>query len=288
MDYEIMMNGNVRIGEKAIEFEAQTTMGKIKLSDYKEKWVILFSHPGDFTPVCTTEIIAFAKAYSYFKSMNAELIGLSVDSNNSHLAWVYDIYKKTGITIPFPIIADLNGEIARKYGMIANKISNTATVRDVFIIDDKGIIRLILSYPMNIGRNIAEILRALNALQIAETNNQMAPANWVPCDPMIVPAPNNFEGLQKRVSDIEQEDNGMSWYLSFKKPEKCEIGAVPSLNQIVQNTQNYDREENKRTDMLKESKANEKIKNEGRNNSEIMNNNMRNIRRNTIQWKNFR
>ena len=148
MDYEIMMNGNVKIGAYAPEFEAITTMGNIKLEDYKGKWVVLFSHPGDFTPVCTTEFIAFSKANTYFEELNTQLLGLSVDSNSSHLAWLYDIFLRTGIRVPFPLIADRNGEIARKYGMIANNISNTETVRNVYIIDDKGVIRTILIYPM--------------------------------------------------------------------------------------------------------------------------------------------
>ena len=168
MDYELMMNNNVKIGMKAPDFEAQTTIGNISLNNYLGKWVILFSHPGDFTPVCTTEMIAFANADTYFKERNACLIGLSVDSNPSHLAWIYDIYLRTGIRIPFPIIADRNGNIARKYGMISNDISNTQTVRNVYIIDPEGIIRLILVYPMNIGRCIPEILRSLEALQISD------------------------------------------------------------------------------------------------------------------------
>ena len=170
MDYELMMNGNVKIGQMAPDFEAVSTYGRINLNDYKGKWLILFSHPGDFTPVCTSEIIAFSKANMYFEKMNACLLGLSVDSNNSHLAWMYDIYCRTGIKVPFPIISDRNGVIARKYGMISNDVSNTETVRNVYIIDDKGIVRLILIYPMNVGRCIPEILRALQALQIADNN----------------------------------------------------------------------------------------------------------------------
>ena len=138
MDYELMMNGNVKIGQMAPDFEAITTYGNVNLSDYKGKWLVFFSHPGDFTPVCTTEMIAFAKAYPYFKKMNTELLGLSIDSNSSHLAWMYDIYCKTGIVLPFPIIADRSGAIARKYGMIASDISTTETVRNVFIIDENG------------------------------------------------------------------------------------------------------------------------------------------------------
>lgn len=221
MDYEVMMNGNVRIGMYAPDFEAVTTMGDICLNDYRGRWLVLFSHPGDFTPVCTTEIIAFSKANTYFKQQNAELLGLSVDSNASHLAWIYDIYCRTGIKVPFPIIADRNGIIARKYGMISNDVSNTETVRNVFIIDDKGIVRAILVYPMNVGRCIPEILRLLQALQIADCNKGATPANWCPYEPMIVPMPQTFQGLEERMNEINKNRNGFNWYLSFKQPEEC-------------------------------------------------------------------
>ena len=223
MDYEIMMNGTVKIGQRAPEFEAQSTMGQINLNDYKGKWVVFFSHPGDFTPVCTSEIIAFAKASTYFDKLNACLLGLSVDSNASHLAWLYDIYMKTGIRVPFPIIADRNGEIARKYGMISNDISTTETVRNVYIIDDKGIVRVILVYPLNIGRCIPEILRALQALQVADENKASTPANWIPCEPVILPPPTTFEELLKQNEEIIKKRNGMSWYLRFENPKNCKI-----------------------------------------------------------------
>lgn len=218
-----MMNGTVRIGQRAPEFEAQTTMGNVSLNDYKGKWLVLFSHPGDFTPVCTTEIIAFSKANTYFQRLDACLLGLSVDSNSSHLAWVYDIYCKTGVRVPFPIISDRNGEISRKYGMISNEVSNTETVRNVYIIDPQGVIRLILVYPMNVGRCIPEILRALQALQVADSNKGATPANWVPCEPMIMLAPKTFEELMNRNEQIQRERNGMSWYLSFKNAENCNL-----------------------------------------------------------------
>lgn len=221
MDYEIMMNGNVKIGMHAPDFEAETTMGPIGLNQYRGKWIVLFSHPGDFTPVCTTEIIAFSKANTYFEQRNTCLIGLSVDSNSSHLAWIYDIYCKTGVKVPFPIIADRNGIIARKYGMISNDISNTETVRNVFIIDDKGIIRAILVYPMNIGRCIPEIIRVIEALQTADANKASTPANWVPCEPVILPAPRTFGELEQRNKQNQIDRNGMSWYLSFKNPQEC-------------------------------------------------------------------
>lgn len=222
MDYELMMNGNVKIGQKAPEFNAITTCGPISLNEYKGRWLVLFSHPGDFTPVCTTEMIAFTRAHTYFKKLNTELLGLSVDSNSSHLAWIYDIYCKTGIQISFPIIADRNGEIARKYGMISNDISNTQTVRNVYIIDDKGIIRTILIYPMNVGRFIPEIIRTVQALQMADCSKGMTAANWIPNQPLIRPMPQTYCELQKREEELRKERNGISWYLTFKEPDpKC-------------------------------------------------------------------
>lgn len=221
MDYEVMMNGNVRIGMYAPDFEAETTMGNICLNEYRGKWVVLFSHPGDFTPVCTTEMIAFSKADTYFKQKNTCLMGLSVDSNSSHLAWMYDIYCRTGIKIPFPIIADRNGTIARKYGMISNDVSNTETVRNVFIIDDKGVVRAILVYPMNVGRCIPEILRMVDALQTADCNKGATPANWCSGEPMIAGIPTDFCALQERMEEIEKNKNGFNWYLSFKQPKEC-------------------------------------------------------------------
>lgn len=174
------------------------------------------------TPVCTTEIIAFAKAHTYFKQLNTELLGLSVDSNASHLAWIYDIYCKTGIKISFPIIADRNGEIARRYGMISNDISNTETVRNVYIIDDKGMVRTIFIYPMNVGRFIPEIIRTVQALQTADCAEGSTAANWVPNQPIIVSSPKTYEELIKRIEHIRNKSNGISWYLSFNQvPEEC-------------------------------------------------------------------
>ena len=175
------------------------------------------------TPVCTTEMIAFARAYTYFQKLNTELLGLSIDSNASHLAWIYDIYCKTGIKLPFPIIADRNGQIARKYGMISNDVSTTETVRTVFIIDDKGIVRTILIYPLNIGRFIPEIIRIIQALQMADCSNGSTAANWMPSQPVIVRPPQTFYELEERQKYINENQNGISWYLSFKEPpEICE------------------------------------------------------------------
>ena len=159
---------------------------------------------------------------SNFSDLNVQLIGLSIDSNPSHLAWVYDIYQRTGIRVPFPVIADRSGEIARKYGMLSTVPNTTETVRNVFIIDDKGVIRVILTYPLNVGRCIPEILRIIQALQTADCNNASTPANWVPGQPIIAPKPNTFEDLQKRQQEIEKNRNGISWYLSFKNTaEEC-------------------------------------------------------------------
>ena len=220
MDYELMMNGNVKIGQKAPDFEAITTFGQRTLNDYKGKWLVFFSHPGDFTPVCTTEMIAFAKANPYFERLNTCLLGLSIDSNPSHLEWMQDIYCMTGIVLPFPIIADRNGAIARKYGMISNDVSNTETVRNVFIIDDKGIVRVILVYPLNVGRFVPEILRIIQALQMADCNKASTPANWLPGQPIIMPSPRTFPLLQERLNYINQNNNGMSWYLAFQEPKQ--------------------------------------------------------------------
>lgn len=176
-----------------------------------------------FTPVCTTEIIAFSKMYQEFKKNNTKLLGLSVDSNPSHLAWIHDIYQKTKIEVPFPIIADLNGEIARKYGMISSQESTTQTIRNVFVIDPESKVRLIHIYPMNVGRNIPEILRAVQALQIVTEMEVSTPANWVPDQPLIQKSPQTQKELKEKEEQILDEKNGMSWYLSFQKAKKKEL-----------------------------------------------------------------
>ena len=220
MDYELMMNGTIKIGQHAPDFTAETTYGSVCLDNYKGKWLVLFSHPGDFTPVCTTEMIAFAQANPYFEKLNTSLLGLSIDSNSSHLAWMHDIYNMTGIILPFPIIADRNGSIARKYGMMSNDVSNTETVRNVFIIDDKGIVRVILVYPLNIGRFVPEILRIIQALQTSDCASSPIPANWMPGQSVIQPPPSTFPLLQERLNYIEQNNSGISWYLNFENPQQ--------------------------------------------------------------------
>lgn len=232
MDYELMMNGNVKIGQHAPDFSAETTYGPVCLDDYKGKWLVFFSHPGDFTPVCTTEMIAFAQANPYFEKLNTALLGLSIDSNPSHLEWMHDIYCMTGIVLPFPIIADRNGAIARKYGMISNDVSSTETVRNVFIIDDKGTVRVILVYPLNVGRFVPEILRIIQSLQMSDCTKAATPANWIPGRPVIVPPPRTFPLLQERLNYMNQNNNGMSWYLAFQEPkQECLDKVEPSTDQ---------------------------------------------------------
>jgi peroxiredoxin (alkyl hydroperoxide reductase subunit C) len=202
---------------KAPDFTAMTTFGPIKLSDYKGHWVILFSHPGDFTPVCTTEFVALAQANDQFEALNAKLIGLSIDSNPSHLAWVNQIYLLTGIQIPFPIIADRMAEVAGMYGMIAPDASKQETVRNVFFIDPDQIIRAILIYPLTNGRNICEIIRLLTALETTDRCNVVTPANWEPGSPAMVPPPRTYDQMIERINNPQSQNlNCMDWFWCYK------------------------------------------------------------------------
>ena len=204
-----------RLNEPAPDFEATTTQGPIKLSELRGKWVVLFSHPADFTPVCSTEFIAFAQNYQEFEKRNAQLVGISIDSVYSHIAWLRNIEEKAGVKIPFPVIADLDMKVAQTFGMIHPGAAATATVRTVFFIDDKGIVRAMIYYPMSCGRNVDEILRVLDALQTADANGVATPANWRPGENVVVPAPLTKEAAEKRMSEEGLER--MDWYLS-KKP----------------------------------------------------------------------
>ena len=204
----------IHIGMKAPNFECTTTFGKLQLNDFKGKWLVFFSHPGSFTPVCTTEFLAFASCYDKFKELDTELLALSIDSNSSHLAWVHNIYSNSNVVIPFPVIADLTGQIAKLYNM--SSLNDTSCVRSVYIIDPSGIIRAILTYPKEIGRNINEILRILVALQTADNNGVVIPANWDKSLPTIAKSPNTYEDLKERV--INSSDyTFFDWYLCFKK-----------------------------------------------------------------------
>ncbi len=201
------------IGDPAPEFEAETTFGKKRLSDYRGKWLILFSHPADFTPVCTTEFIAFAKIYEELKKRNTELMGLSVDSTSSHIAWVRNIEEKVGVTIPFPIIADLSKDVAMKYGMLHPQQSTTATVRCVFFIDPDGILRAMLYYPLSNGRNMDEIVRMIDAFQTSDKYKVATPANWRPGEEVVVPPPKTQQDAEKRVTEGY---TCVDWYLCKK------------------------------------------------------------------------
>ena len=203
-----------RLGEPAPAFEAVTTHGVLKLEDFKGSWLILFSHPADFTPVCTTEFIAFAEIYLELQKRGVELLGLSVDSVSSHIAWVRNVEEKTGTKIPFPIIADLSKDVSLAYGMIHPGQSKTETVRCVFIIDDKQVIRTILYYPLTTGRNMQEILRIIDALQTTDANAVATPANWRPGEMVVMPPPNTQEMAEER---LKQGYECVDWYLCKKK-----------------------------------------------------------------------
>jgi len=190
-----------RLNEPAPAFEAKTTHGVKKLSDYKGKWLILFSHPADFTPVCTTEFMAFAKYYPDFQKLNCDLIGLSIDSYYAHVAWVRNIKEKFGVDIPFPIIEDLSMKVAKDYGMIQPGASDTSAVRATFIIDDKGMLRAMVYYPMSNGRSIPEFLRLVAALQTSDKNKVATPEGWQPGDKVIVPPPGDVNAAEKRMSE---------------------------------------------------------------------------------------
>jgi peroxiredoxin (alkyl hydroperoxide reductase subunit C) len=190
------------IGEEVPDFEAETTDGPIKFSEWaKDSWVILFSHPADFTPVCTTEFMAFADIYPDLKKRNVKLIGLSIDSIYSHIAWLNTIEEKLDKKIPFPIIEDLSMNVAKKYGMIHPAQSGTAAVRAVFFIDPNFKLRALIYYPLSNGRNMAEILRVVDAFQTSDKHGVATPANWEPGLEVIVPPPKTKEQAEKRVKE---------------------------------------------------------------------------------------
>lgn len=201
------------INQPAPDFTAVTTHGVKKLADYRGKWLVLFSHPADFTPVCTTEFMAFANHYEQFQQLNCDLLGLSIDSIFSHLSWVRNIKEKFGVTIPFPIIEDLSMKVANSYGMIQPGASDTSAVRTTFIIDDKGIMRAMLYYPMTNGRSVAEIVRMIKALQTSDANGVATPENWQPGEKVIVPPPKTAEALEARLNEGYE---CVDWYFCKK------------------------------------------------------------------------
>ncbi len=212
------------IGEKAPSFEAETTQGHISFpKDYEGKWVIFFSHPADFTPVCTTEFMTFASMQDEFRELNTELLGLSIDSTYSHIAWLRTIKEKIeykgmkGIEVNFPVISDLTMEVSKAYGMLQPSASTTQAVRAVFIMDPQAIVRAILYYPLSNGRNMEEIKRLIVAMQHSDEHKIATPANWQIGDDVIVPPPGSCGQAKERVEGQGDDYYCLDWFLCFKK-----------------------------------------------------------------------
>ncbi len=215
------------IGDLAPAFTAKTTNGTIHFPrDYEGKWVILFSHPADFTPVCTTEFMTFAKMHEEFRALNTELIGLSIDSLHSHIAWLRTIKEKIefkgmkDMDVKFPLIEDIKMDVAKKFGMIQPNQSSTQAVRAVFVIDPKGRIRTILYYPLSTGRNFDELKRIILALQKTDAEGVATPADWRPGDDLVVPPASNMETANARSGNAYDEMYCVDWFMCFKKDKK--------------------------------------------------------------------
>ena len=213
-----------RIGDPAPEFTASTTQGPINFpGDFKGKWVIFFSHPADFTPVCTSEFITFASMQDEFRKYNTELVGLSVDGLYSHIAWLRTIKEKftfkgmSGVDVTFPLVDDITMEVARKYGMIMPGEDSTKTVRAVFVVDPAGIIRAIIYYPLSTGRNFDELLRVVKALQTADAFEVATPADWRPGDRVIVPPAASCDVAADRMGGAEEGIECEDWFFCTKE-----------------------------------------------------------------------
>ena len=211
------------IGDPAPSFDALTTQGTIHFpEDYKGKWVLFFSHPSDFTPVCTTEFMTLASMSDEFKAMNTELLGLSVDSLYSHIAWIRKIEElewngMKNVKIPFPVIADLNKKVSSKYGMLQPNVSSTQAVRAVFIIDPNSIIRAIIYYPLTTGRNFDEIKRTILALQKTDAEHCSTPAGWCPGKDVIIPTATTCEAAEAVMNSDNEDEYALDWFLRFRK-----------------------------------------------------------------------
>ncbi len=212
------------IGDTAPSFKAKTTMGNIQFpEDYKGKWVILFSHPADFTPVCTTEFMTFATMQEEFRALNTELIGLSIDSIYAHIAWLRTIKEKIefngmkNVEVLFPVIEDLKMDVSRKFGMVQPNVSSTQAVRAVFIIDPESKVRAILYYPLSTGRNMDEIKRMIIAMQKADKEQIATPANWQPGDDVIIPPPGSCGTAKERVDSQDSNTYCLDWFMCFRK-----------------------------------------------------------------------
>ncbi|QHT46384.1 peroxiredoxin [Bacillus sp. SB49] len=199
-----------RIGEKAPDFKAQTTHGELSLGDFAGKWLILFSHPSDFTPVCTTEFVAFQSIYGSLRDKGVELLGLSVDSVSSHIAWIQNIEKNFDTTIEFPVIADLDQSVAQKFGMIMPESDGTETSRAVFVIDDQQIVRSVIYYPLTTGRNMQEIVRLVEALKVTDEHGVSTPADWQQGDQVIASPPKTTKAAKERLNDPDYDC--VDWY----------------------------------------------------------------------------
>jgi peroxiredoxin 2/4 len=208
-----------RLYEPAPDFRAVTTHGPKQLADYRGRWLVLFSHPSDFTPVCTTEFIAFAKAHPSFQAIECDLLGLSIDSVFSHIAWVRNIKEKFNVEIPFPIIEDLSMRVAYAYGMVQPGASDTSAVRAVFIIDPDGMLRAMLYYPMSNGRSVAEILRLVKALQTSDRQKVATPEGWTPGAKVIVPPPKTTAEADRRVT--AGDPDCVDWYFCEREAESA-------------------------------------------------------------------
>lgn len=200
------------IGDRAPGFEAESTHGPVRLADYAGRWLVLFSHPADFTPVCTTEFVAFSELAEEFAARGVALLGISVDSVHSHLAWTRAIEERLGVRVPFPVIADVGTHVSRAYGMLHPNASATVAVRAVFVIDPESVVRAILYYPMNAGRMVPEILRLVEALQTADRDGVSCPANWRPGDDVLLGAPRTQAEVEARQAD--ERVKLVDWYLA--------------------------------------------------------------------------
>ncbi|TCZ61020.1 peroxiredoxin [Roseicella aquatilis] len=202
-----------RLGEPAMPFRVRTTLGERALADYRGRWLLLFSHPSDFTPVCTSEFIALARAYHRFQALGCDLLGLSVDSLFAHLAWVRSIQAEFGVEIPFPIAEDISMAMARAYGMLHPADTSTATVRGSFFIDPTGVIRMLAYYPMTTGRSVEELLRTLAALQESDASGLSTPADWRPGEDGVLPPP-----LTVQEAAVRTEAGAPAWYYLPRQP----------------------------------------------------------------------
>jgi len=215
------------IGERAPSFKAETTQGPITFpDDYRGKWVVFFSHPADFTPVCTTEFMTFATMQLEFEKLNCKLLGLSIDSTYSHIAWLRTIKEKIeykgmkGVEVTFPVISDLTMDVARAFGMLQPAASNTQAVRAVFVIDPQAVVRAILYYPLSNGRNMDEIKRLLTAMQLSDQHKVATPANWQPGDDVIVPPPGSCGVAKTRMEEPDTDVHCLDWFMCLKKYPK--------------------------------------------------------------------